>query len=79
MFPHGASAGHFRYLHPARKFARFAEVKFYPPMKLNIIRLLFVVVGAVSISSCLPLAAGAAAGYVARDQGYRVQSPLTRD
>ncbi len=48
-------------------------------MKLNIIRLLFVVVGAVSISSCLPLAAGAAAGYVARDQGYRVQSPLTRD
>jgi hypothetical protein len=31
------------------------------------------------LSSCLPLAAGAAAGYVARDQGVRVRSPITTD
>jgi hypothetical protein len=27
-------------------------------------------------SSCLPLAAGAAAGYVAHDEGYRVSNPI---
>ncbi len=31
-----------------------------------------------SLSSCIPLAAGAAAGYVARDQGYKVQSPIKK-
>ncbi|MGL5018410.1 MAG: hypothetical protein ACRDBP_09770 [Luteolibacter sp.] len=31
-----------------------------------------------SITSCLPLAAGAAAGYIAHDQGLRVQNPITR-
>ena len=31
------------------------------------------------LSSCLPLAAGAAAGYIARDQGVRVRSPITTD
>lgn len=30
------------------------------------------------ITSCLPLAAGAAAGYIAHDQGLRVQSPITK-
>jgi hypothetical protein len=30
------------------------------------------------MSSCLPLAAGAAAGYIAHDQGLRVQNPITR-
>jgi hypothetical protein len=48
-------------------------------MKIRIISLLAVVISATSISSCLPLAAGAAAGYVARDQGYHVQSPLTKE
>jgi hypothetical protein len=27
-------------------------------------------------SSCLPLAAGAAAGYIAHDEGYRVSNPI---
>jgi hypothetical protein len=31
-----------------------------------------------STTSCLPLAAGAAAGYIAHDQGLRVQNPITR-
>lgn len=30
-----------------------------------------------SLSSCLPVAAGAAAGYIAHDEGVRVQSPFT--
>jgi hypothetical protein len=32
----------------------------------------------LSLSSCVPLAVGAAAGYVARDNGYEVQSPLKK-
>ncbi len=30
------------------------------------------------MNSCVPLAVGAAAGYVARDNGYEVQSPITK-
>lgn len=33
----------------------------------------------LGVSSCLPLAAGAAAGYVAHKEGVRVQSPITRE
>ena len=47
----------------------------------QLIRLALIpVLGAVvmGLNSCLPLAAGAAAGYVAHDQGYRVQSPLKK-
>lgn len=29
-------------------------------------------------SSCLPLAAGAAAGYIAHDEGYRVTNPIKK-
>lgn len=29
-------------------------------------------------SSCLPLAAGAAAGYIAHDEGYRVTNPIRK-
>lgn len=47
-------------------------------MKIRFISLLAVIIGASSVSSCLPLAAGAAAGYMVRDQGYQVQSPVTR-
>ena len=31
------------------------------------------------LSSCVPLAAGAAGGYLLHKEGYRVQSPLTRE
>ena len=37
-----------------------------------------IAVAAVSLSSCVPLAVGAAAGYVARDNGYEVQAPLKK-
>ena len=47
-------------------------------MKIRLIVLLLVAFGISSICSCIPLAAGAAAGYVARDQGYKVQSPLKK-
>lgn len=30
------------------------------------------------LSSCLPLAAGAAVGYVAHDEGYRVRNPIKK-
>jgi hypothetical protein len=48
-------------------------------MKMKIVSLLLIAAGVSSLSSCLPLAAGAAAGYIARDQGYQVQSPITRE
>jgi hypothetical protein len=44
-------------------------------------RVIFYLSAAIVIScmtSCLPLAAGAAAGYIAHDQGLRVQNPITR-
>ncbi len=47
-------------------------------MKTRFITLLLLAVGIPSISSCLPLAAGAAAGYVAHKEGYRVQNPITK-
>ncbi|MDP0490439.1 MAG: hypothetical protein Q7Q71_05270 [Verrucomicrobiota bacterium JB023] len=30
-------------------------------------------------TSCVPLAAGAAGGYMLRDEGYEVQSPVEKD
>jgi hypothetical protein len=30
------------------------------------------------LSSCLPLAAGAAVGYVAHEEGYRVTNPIKK-
>ena len=32
----------------------------------------------LGMSSCIPLAAGAAAGYVAHDEGYRVTNPIKK-
>ena len=29
-------------------------------------------------SSCVPLAVGAAGGYVAHEEGYRVRNPITK-
>ena len=42
--------------------------------------LMVLLVGALvsSVSSCVPLAIGAAGGYILNNQGYRVQSPLTK-
>ena len=45
-------------------------------MKTRIIALVAIALGIASFSSCLPLAAGAAGGYVAHKEGYRVQTPL---
>ncbi len=42
------------------------------------IMLLVATVAASTLSSCLPLAAGAAAGDIAHDEGYRVQSPIMK-
>jgi hypothetical protein len=47
-------------------------------MKTRLITLLLIALGISSISSCLPLAAGAAAGYVAHKEGYRVQNPIKK-
>lgn len=47
-------------------------------MKLQLFSLLALAVGVSSLSSCLPLAAGAAAGYVAHKEGYRVQNPIKK-
>lgn len=33
----------------------------------------------VSMSSCVPLAIGAAGGYVLNERGYKLQSPVTRE
>jgi len=35
--------------------------------------------GTVPMTSCVPLVAGAAAGYVASEEGYRVRSPITKE
>lgn len=42
------------------------------------VMLLIAAIAASALSSCLPLAAGAAAGYVAHKEGYRVQSPIKK-
>lgn len=51
---------------------------FRATMKFSIISLLFIGIGVSALSSCLPLAAGAAAGYVAHEEGYRVRNPITQ-
>jgi len=45
-------------------------------IKIKVITLLLVAAGFCSLNSCLPLAAGAAVGYVAHKDGYRVNSPI---
>lgn len=42
--------------------------------------ILFALAGAtlLGLSSCLPLVAGAAVGYVAHDEGYRVTNPIKK-
>jgi hypothetical protein len=45
-------------------------------MKTRFISLVAIALGVASLASCLPVAAGAAGGYVAHKEGYRVQSPI---
>ncbi|MDH4444474.1 MAG: hypothetical protein QE267_05025 [Akkermansiaceae bacterium] len=45
-------------------------------MKTSIVKFLSVALGISLLSSCLPLAAGATAGYIAHKEGYRVQNPV---
>lgn len=47
-------------------------------MKIKLITLLLVAAGICSLNSCLPLAAGAAVGYIAHEDGYRVKNPISR-
>ena len=47
-------------------------------MKIKLITLLLVAIGISSLNSCLPLAAGAAAGYIAHKDGYRVHNPISK-
>lgn len=44
----------------------------------RILMLLIAATAVSTLSSCLPLAAGAAAGYVAHEEGYRVRNPITK-
>ena len=46
-------------------------------MKTKTITLLIIAAGISCLASCLPLAVGAGAGYVAHKEGYRVQNPIT--
>lgn len=41
--------------------------------------LLFAAAAMMPLASCVPLLAGAAVGYVAHDEGYRVQNPIKKD
>ena len=48
-------------------------------MKKSTLILLLLAFASSILSSCLPLAVGAAAGYVAHDEGYRVRNPVTKE
>ena len=44
----------------------------------NIVWFASAAIAILGMSSCVPLAAGAAAGYVAHDEGYRVTNPIKK-
>ena len=46
--------------------------------KLSILFFALASLTLLGLSSCLPLVAGAAAGYVAHDEGYRVTNPIKK-
>lgn len=49
-------------------------------MKTKSITLLLIAIGfSVIVTSCLPLAVGGAAGYVAHKEGYRVSNPVSKE
>lgn len=47
-------------------------------MKIKSVVSLSLLAAACLSASCVPLAVGAAAGYVAHDEGYRVQNPIKK-
>ena len=47
--------------------------------KIKTILILSIVTTLVTLSSCVPLVAGAAGGYMLKEEGYDVRSPITRD
>ena len=47
-------------------------------MKKYLLAVLLVATCVSTVSSCIPLAVGAAAGYVAHDEGYRVRNPIKK-
>ena len=49
-----------------------------PIMKIKTLTFLLLALGVFASASCIPLAVGAAAGYVAHDEGYRVQNPIKK-
>ncbi len=57
----------------------FVDSHHFHLMKKSSIILLSLAFAVSTLSSCLPLAAGAAAGYVAHKEGYRVQSPIKKN
>lgn len=44
-----------------------------------IIRSVLISLSFLSLNSCIPLAVGAAGGYILNEEGYEVQSPIKRD
>jgi hypothetical protein len=47
-------------------------------MKTKSLILLLSAAGILFLNSCLPLAVGATAGYIAHEEGYRVHSPISK-
>ena len=47
-------------------------------MKIKFSAFALLLIAASTLSSCVPLAVGAAAGYVAHEEGYRVRNPITK-
>lgn len=48
------------------------------PMKIKLFAISALIAVTASFTSCVPLAVGAAAGYVAHDEGYRVENPIKK-
>jgi hypothetical protein len=56
-----------------------SSLDIFGTMKRNVFLYLTAALFISCLTSCLPLAAGAAAGYVAHDQGVRVRNPITKE
>lgn len=50
------------------------QIPFFKPLLLGLLALTTII-----SSSCVPLVAGAAVGYVAHAEGYRVENPIKKD
>ena len=47
-------------------------------MKIKLFAISALIALTASFTSCSPLAVGAAAGYVAHEEGYRVENPIKK-